>query len=402
MRRVGLVRIKSLIAITVAAAGATLAPSAQSEPLRLRADALVQSRTPAPVGLLVLRGEDKLRPWIDAEAVTWMGVTDQPGATGDVLSLSVRMRDAKTGSEVRAGRMLVSMGAVRPLQIDGARGMLRVFDGTTIESFGGFPVVRRFDYRAFEWAGGGRVGQSLGDQAAFGASYLHRRSDGRPADEEAGADLGYTPSRNFTFAGRTAFDLVTRGPTDALASMSVQNETLRTELFTTHRSPGRLLPSTSLFSVLGDYAATSFGLTQRWRAFPRLELLGTGSGQIQGVETGYQATARTSLALDDEWAGTLGLEARRVDFGRGRWSGARALVSVPLRWGLRAATELELVVPDDSRNRGDVWPWALGSIGWRSTTGWEAAAGVEGSSGPENRSEVHALARLSYAFERSR
>jgi hypothetical protein len=279
--------------------------------------------------------------------------------------------------------------------------MVRVFESTTVESFGGFPVVRRFDYRTFDWAAGGRVGQSLGEQAAFGASYLHRRSDGRPADEEAGADLAYTPSRHFTAAARSAFDLVTRGPTDALASMSVQNESVRTEIFTTHRSPGRLLPSTSLFSVLGDYAATSFGLTGRWRAFPRLDLVGTGSGQVQGAETGYQATARTSLALDDEWAGTLGLEARRVDFGRGRWTGARALAYVPLRWGLRVGTELELVVPDDSRGRGELWPWALGTIGWRSATGWETAAGVEASSGPENRSEVHLLARLSYAFERS-
>ena len=394
--------IKPSIAAAILAGGATLASTAQSEPLRLRGDALVQSRSPAPVGLLVLRGEDKVRPWIDAETVTWMGITDQPGATGDVLSLSVRMRDAKSGSELRAGRMLVSMGAVRPLHIDGARGTVRLFERTTLESFGGFPVVRRFDYRTFDWAAGGRLGHTLGDEAAFGASYLHRRSDGRPADEEAGADFAYTPSRHFTAAARGAFDLVTRGPTDALASMSVQNETVRTELFTTHRSPGRLLPSTSLFSVLGDYAATSFGLSQRWRAFPRLELLGTGSGQVQGAETGYQATARTSLALDDEWAGTLGLEARRVDFGRGRWTGVRGLASVPLRWGFRVATELELVVPDDSRGRGEVWPWALGSLGWRSSTGWEAAAGVEGASGPENRSEVHVLARLSYAFERSR
>jgi hypothetical protein len=280
--------------------------------------------------------------------------------------------------------------------------MVRGFEGTSVEAFGGFPVVRRFDYRTFDWAAGGRVGQTLGDQAAFGASYLQRRSDGRPADEEAGADLTYTPSPRFTAAGRAAFDLVTYGPTDALASMSVQGADLRTEIFTTHRSPGRLLPSTSLFSVLGDYAATSFGLTERWRAFPRLELVGTGSAQVQGGETGYQATARSSLALDDEWAGTLGLEARRVDFGLARWTGARALAAIPLRWGFRAGAEVELVIPDDPRGRGELWPWALGSLGWRSGTGWEAAAGVEAASGPENRSEVHALARLSYSFERSR
>jgi hypothetical protein len=373
--------------------------SAGAEPLRLRGDALVQTRS--PVGLLVLRGEDKLRPWIDAETVTWVGVTSSPQATGDVLTLSVRMRDAATGSEVRAGRMLVSMGAVRPLQIDGARGLVRMFGGTTVETFGGFPVVRRFDYRTFDWAAGGRVGQSIDDVVTFGASYLHRRSDAHRADEEAGADVAYTPSRWFTAAGRAAFDLVTHGPTDALASISAQKDDVRTELFTTHRSPGRLLPSTSLFSVLGDYAATSFGATTRWRAFPRLELLATGSGQIQDGVTGGQGTARATLALDDEWAGTLGVEARRVDFGRSKWIGARVLGAVPLRWGLRVATELELVRPDDPRGRGELWPWALGALAWRSESGWETAAGIEGSSGPENRAEVHLLARLSYAFERS-
>lgn len=373
--------------------------SAGAEPLRLRGDALVQTRS--PVGLLVLRGEDKLRPWLDAETVTWLGVTDAPAGTGDVLTLSVRMRDLKSGSEMRAGRMLVSMGAVRPLQIDGARGLVRAFGGTTAEAFGGFPVVRRFDYRTFDWAAGGRVGQQVGDTATFGASYLQRRSDGHPSDEEAGADLAYTPSPTFTAASRAAFDLVTRGLTDALVSASVQGKDLRTEIFTTHRSPGRLLPSTSLFSVLGDYAATSFGGTLRWRAFPRLELVATGSGQIQNVEIGGQGLGRATLALDDAWASYLGLEARRVDFNGARWTGARAIASIPLRSRLRAATELELVVPDDPRGRGAVWPWGLGALSWRSDGGWETAAAVEASSGPENRSEVHVLARLSYAFDRS-
>lgn len=390
-------RIK--IAVAAGALALSAPDDAAADPLRLRGDALVQTRS--PVGLLVLRGEDKVRPWLDAETVTWLGVTDTPNATGDVLTLSVRLRDVATGSEMRAGRMLVSMGAVRPLQIDGARGLVRAFGGTTVEAFGGFPVVRRFDYRTFDWAAGGRVGQQVGGNAAFGASYLHRRSDARPADEEAGADFAFTPSPTFTAASRAAFDLVTRGITDALVSASVQEKDLRTELFTTHRSPGRLLPSTSLFSVLGDYAATSFGATVRWRAFPRLELLGTGSGQIQDGETGGQGTARATLALDDEWSGSLGLEARRVDFGRARWVGARAIASIPLRWSLRVATELELVRPDDPRGRGDLWPWALGALSWRSESGWETAAAVEGSSGPENRSEVHVLARLSYAFERS-
>ncbi len=63
--------------------------------------------------------------------------------------------------------MVVSMGAVRPVQVDGVRGLARVVGGTTIEAFGGFPVVRRFDHASFDWMAGGRVGQSIGEVTAF-------------------------------------------------------------------------------------------------------------------------------------------------------------------------------------------------------------------------------------------
>lgn len=234
----------------------------------------------------------------------------------------------------------------------------------------------------------------------MGASYLQRRRDGRPADEEAGADVAFTPAPWLTAAGRAAFDLVTRGPTDALASVSAQSKDTRLEVFTTHRSPGRLLPSTSLFSVLGDFAATSVGTTVRWRAAPRLELMATGSGQTQGDEVGGQGLGRATLALDDEWAGSIGLEARRVDFAGARWTGARAIASLPLAARFRVATELELVRPDDPRGRGALWPWALGAVSYRADSGWDAAIAVEASAGPEYRSSTHVLARLSYAFDR--
>ncbi|MBX3197868.1 MAG: hypothetical protein KF894_06960 [Labilithrix sp.] len=375
------------------------ARSATAEPLRLRGDALVQTRS--PVGLLVLRGEDRLRPWLDVESVTWLGATGglEPVApTGDVLTLSVRARDAASGSEARAGRMLVTMGAVRPVHVDGARGLVRVFEGTTLEAFGGVPVVRRFDYDRFDWTAGGRLGQSVGDVAAFGGSYAVRRRGASLDEEELGADFALTPATWLTAAGRAAFDVVSGGPTDALASISAQKDDVRGELFTTHRSPGRLLPRTSLFSVLGDFAATSTGGTARWRAFPRLELIATGSVQVQGAEVGGQGLGRATLALDDEWAGSLGLEARRVDFAGARWVGARVVASLPLSAALRVATEVELVRPDDARGRGAVWPWALGALAWTSPQGWEIAGALEASAGPANRESLHALARVSYAL----
>jgi hypothetical protein len=392
------VSLGKVIVVVTTLAGA-VPRRAAADPLRLRGDALVQTRS--PVGLIILHGEDKLTPSIDAETVTWAGATDTPGMTGDVLTLSARLRDVRTGSEARAGRMIVTMGAVRPLHLDGARGLVRAFGGTTAEAFAGFPVVRRFDYAAFDWAAGGRLGQTIDDKAAVGVAYLQRRIANSRADEEAGLDVTYTPARWFSAAGRAAVDLVSRGPTDALASLSVQNTDVRAELFTTHRSPGRMLPSTSLFSVLGDFAATSVGSTVRWRAFPRLELLATGSGQVQRSDIGGQGFGRATLSLDDDWSATTGVEVRRVDFGGARWTGARAILGLPLSSKLRAATEIELVVPDRPRGRGAVWPWALGALAYRPAQGWDVAAGVEASSGPEYRAELHGIARVTYAFERS-
>jgi hypothetical protein len=377
---------------------------ANAEPLRLRGDALVQTRSPA--GLLMLRGEDRSLPWLDAEGVAWMGASaarEPLAATGDVLTLSVRARDLATGSELRAGRMIVSMGALRPVHVDGARALGRVFGGTTVEAFGGFPVLRLDQgalrsSRPFEWTAGGRIGQALTDTAAFGGSYAIRRQGPHRDDEEVGADVALTPTPWFTAAGRAAFDLLTYGPSDALASISVQKSDARAEIFTSHRSAGRLLPSTSLFSVLGDFAATSTGSTLRWRAFPRLEVIATGSLQLQGGAVGGQGLGRTTLALDDEWRSSIGLEARRVDVGAARWSGARVVASIPVARQVYAGAELELVCPDHPRGRGTFWPWALGSIAWRSPDGWELAAALEASSGPELRESVYTLGRMSYAF----
>ena len=382
-----------------AQASASSASSATpSGPLRLRADAYAETR--APVGLLVLHGEDRTQPSIDAETVTWLGITDAPAPTGDVLTLSVRLRDLESGSELRVGRLLVSMGAVRPVHLDGARALARVFGGTTLETFGGFPVARRFDYETFDWAMGGRIGQAVGDIFSVGASCMQRRSDGHVADEEAGADVAYAPYPWLSGVGRAAFDLASLGPTDALASIGAHDKDVRGELFTTYRSPGRMLPSTSLFSVLGDFSSTNIGGSGRWRAFPRLELVATGSALVRDSELGGQGAVRATLALDDEWNGTLGGEARRVDVGTSRWSGARVVASVPASRRVRIGAELELVVPDRPQGRPPLWPWSLGSVSYALGSGWDVAAAVEASSGPEQHDVVAALARVSFAFER--
>jgi hypothetical protein len=172
----------------------------------------------------------------------------------------------------------------------------------------------------------------------------------------------------------------------------------RFELFAADRSPSRLLPATSLFSVLGDFPSQSVGGTVKWRAAPRLDLLASGAGQDVGGALGGNGWVRATLRLDDRGDGNMGLELRREDVSTAQWSGVRALCAQPLGRGLRYSTELEIVVPDHPDGRGAAWPWGLMALSWRSRNAWEIAGALEASSTPLHRYETDALVRVAYLF----
>lgn len=394
--------------IVTFALGACFAPAeARAQGLRLRGDAIAESQSPA--GLVVLQGEDKARPWLDAEGLVWAGArtgvtsttTPREGAdpAADVLVLAVRLRDPRGFGELRAGRFVVATGAIRPVQVDGASGLARAPWGSTAFAFGGAPVVPRFGERAYDWLAGGRVAQHVLSAATLGGSYVQRRTHGEIADHEVGADFAMLPARWLDVAARGAYDLTSPGVADALVSTAFRFEPVRVELFGTHRSPSRLLPATSLFSVLGDFPSEMAGTTVRWFAAPRLDVLASGAFQAVGGEVGGNGSLRGVLRLDDRGDGQLGLEARRQDVATAAWTGARAIAAQPLGRGFRASTELEIAFPDHPRGKGSVWPWGLLALAWRSPSGWEAAGAVEAASTPQHAFEFNGLVRVSRALE---
>jgi hypothetical protein len=108
-------------AFVLAAVGlctASMISYAHADPLRLRADALAEAQgTSSPTGLVIVQGQDSLKPWVDAEALVWAGA--KPLMTGDVLVLTAHLREPHGYGELRAGRFVVTTGAIRPVQIDG-------------------------------------------------------------------------------------------------------------------------------------------------------------------------------------------------------------------------------------------------------------------------------------------
>ncbi len=370
-------------------------PEARADPIRLRADAIAdtQSETMSPTGLVVLQGQDRVRPWLDAEGLVWAGA--KPDTTGDVLVLALHVREPHGYGDLRVGRFVVATGAVFPVQIDGADAVARTPWGSSLEAFGGAPAVPRFGSRSYDWLAGGRVSQSVASVVTVGASYLQRRDVGDVSNEELGADLAAAPLAWLDLAAKGAYELASPGLADARVSAAVRTGAVRTELFASEQSPGRLLPATSLFSVLGDFPSERAGATIRWRAAPRLDVLLSGAGLWVGDQPGADGWIRSTLRLDDRGEGSVGVEVHSVDVTGARWTGLRLVSARPLGRSFRLSSELELVVPDEPNGRGAAWPWGLMACSWRNRLGWEIAGAVEAASSPEYRYEVNALARVS-------
>jgi hypothetical protein len=365
--------------------------------LRLRADAVAEAR--APAGLVILQGEDRKYPWLNVEGLVWAGAGAGTETTADVLVLSVKLRAPRGWGELQLGRFIFSTGAIRPLAIDGVSAVGRAPWGLSAQAFAGIPVAPRLGTTGYDQASGGRLAQTITSRATVGVSFVDQRTQGHLANQEVGADLAVVPASFLDVAARGAYDLLSPGFADAHISGSTRFGQFRVELFASHRSPSRLLPATSLFSVLGDFPSQVLGSTVRFAAAPRLDLLLTGGGQDIGGELGGYATLRATLRLDDRGAGALGLEVRRQDVPSSQWTGVRATATQPLSAHFRVSTEIEVAAPDEPGDGGAAWPWMLGALTWRLGKGWEAAGAVEAGSTPRYRFEWNGLLRVARTLE---
>lgn len=369
--------------------------SAAADPIRLRGDAL--ATTASPAGLLVLNADGTLRDQLSAEAVVWMAGDRSPGedVTGDVLVIAVRARSRDGRESVRLGRFVSSLGALRPMHLDGGALRVRLPKQLDVEGVAGVPVVLGLGTgRAWDWVVGGRVSRRIDESGSVGVAYEQRRDRGIRASEELGIDAGAELGKHTDAAARLAYDLIGEGIAEVGVTASHRHGAMRGELYAMQRSPSRLVPATSLFSVIGDVPAQRAGTVITWRAAPRLDVIGDLAALRVDTDLAPDVTARARLRLDDRGAGTITGELRRSGVGGDAWLGARVAARVPVRHGIALATELELVIPDEDRGRGAVWPWGLVAASWQHDD-WEAAVAMEASASPEYRHRVDVLFQLS-------
>jgi hypothetical protein len=384
---------------TLAAALLALAVApAAADPLRLRADALATTQSPA--GLLVLDGDTKPTDTTSAEAIVWTAGQSLPGEqhTGDVLVIALRARTPDNRAAMRVGRFVATLGALRPVHVDGAGGRLSLPHRFDAEAYAGIPVVAGLTTaRTWDWVAGARVSLRLGDYGSAGVAFLEQRDDGRLATEEVGADAGLALGKRDDVAARAAYDLANPGLAEVMVSAGHRTTSLRGEVYAGYRAASHLLPATSLFTVLGDTPAERAGAVMTWKAAPRLDVIGDAGARYVDAMVAPALAVRAKLRLDDKGASLISGEIRRDGPRDDAWTGARAALRIALPHALTASSEVEVVIPDDPRGRGAVWPWALAALGWDSGA-WHGAFAVEASASPEDRSRLDALVQIGRAW----
>jgi hypothetical protein len=371
-----------------------LAHAAGADPLRLRADAL--ATTASPAGLLVLDASGAAEPGLSAEAVVWVagGTALDDRAHGDVLVIAIDAHSRDGARAARLGRFVATLGALRPVHVDGGALRLRLPQRLDLALAAGVPVLPGLaTRRSWDWLAGGRVARRLGEWGAAGLAYEQRRDAGQLVTEEVGLDAGAALGRRGDIGAKLAYDLANPGLAEAGLTASHRGRHVRTELYVLHRAAAHLLPATSLFSVIGDVAAERAGAVITWTAAPRLQLIADAGARRVDMDLGAELVLRARLKLDARGASAVSGELRRSGAGAEAGTGARAAGRIALAHALAMSAELELVRPDEPRGRGMLWPWALAAISWQQGP-WQAAVAVEASASPEYRSRVDALCQL--------
>lgn len=399
-------------ACTIAAIGSRTA----ADPLALRADAFASAA--APAGLLTVSANGDVGAGLSAEAVVWTGQTGSAAgdrADGDVLVMALHARTADGRAIGTFGRFVATLGALRPVQVDGARGRVSLPGRFDVEAYAGIPVQPNLTAsRTWDWVAGARVSRKLGDWGSLGVAYLEQRDDGELAAEEVGVDGGAAIGKRDDIAAKLAYDVASPGLGEASLTASDRRGAWRSEVYAKYIAASHILPATSLFTVLGDTPSVRVGGTVTWRAAPRLDATAdvairrsdgdaidgnTPAAPLSEAGEGLAPAivVRATLRLDDRGTSAVGGELRRDGAGDAGWTGARATARIALPYLLAVSSEVELVVPDHDRGLGRVWPWVLASIN-RNWGPWHAAIAIEAQASPEDRHRIDTLAQLGHSW----
>jgi flagella basal body P-ring formation protein FlgA len=266
-----------------------LAHAAGADPLRLRADAL--ATTASPAGLLVLDASGAAEPGLSAEAVVWVagGHALDDRAHGDVLVIAIDAHSRDGARAARLGRFVATLGALRPVHVDGGALRLRLPQRFDVAVAAGVPVLPGLTTRrSWDWVVGGRVARRLGDWGSAGIAYQQRRDDGQLVTEEVGLDAGAAIDRRNDVGAR-------------IGSLTELGADVKVNFLRGQRNPLTELQAATGMQVARSVATGQIVETSNVKLPMLVQRLGliTVYSRVGGIEVSTKGRALENGALDD-------------------------------------------------------------------------------------------------------
>ena len=329
-----------------------------------------------------------------------MGVPlDDHRTAGDVDSLFFEGRLLQRHLTLRLGRQMVTGGAARATQMDGAFARVVAGKGIGAELYGGIPVDPRFAAARGDAMAGGRLFWNPSFDSEVGASAVYALKRGYVARKDAGFDASITPVRPLTLSGLAQWSIDDRRLEEArLSALWQLASQLQIVADVQRTAPDLFIDRSSIFAVFAEELRDEAGGEIVLRPLRPLSIsAGWHWLRVEGGH-GHRASVHGSLRTGDD--GSLGVELRLLTQPDNGYKEAR------LYWIRKLSPDFTLTLDLDgtwlerelglyAQKRSLV---ATGTLGWAIDEAWEAM--LAGSLGTtpyfEQREEV--AVRLSWKF----
>lgn len=219
-------------------------------------------------------------------------------SSADVELAYVQARLLDRRVQLTVGRQVVTGGATRMLQLDGAQVDARLVGKLGLSAYGGVQTQPRFAATRGEAAVGSRLYYRHSFETEVGASIIQLLDGGLVSRRDAGVDARWTPLRPLALTASGVWSLVERGQlvNAELAAHWTLTPRLRLTADLRRSSPDLYVPRSSIFSVFSNEQRDLAGAGLSWDALSMLGLyaeyhaLRTEEGS--GHDAGLQGTLR--------------------------------------------------------------------------------------------------------------
>lgn len=221
-------------------------------------------------------------------------------SSADVELAYVQARILDRRVQLTVGRQIVTGGATRMLQLDGAQVDARLVGKLGLSAYGGVQTQPRFGATRGEAAVGSRLYYRHSFETEVGASIIQLLDGGLVARRDAGVDARWTPLRPLALTASGVWSLVERGQlvNAELAAHWSLLPRLRLTADLRRSSPDLYVPRSSIFSVFSEEQRDLVGGGVSWDALESLGLYGEyhvlRTEQGSGHDVGVQGTLRLS------------------------------------------------------------------------------------------------------------